>query len=191
VERLRYWTYYSHVKEKDLRQMKIDTPIGQLTLVASAKGLRRVYFEELTDADVEDLEALVYDASYPTLESTARQIEEYFSGKRRSFDIPLDLVGTDFQIETWHALAKIEYGKTASYGQQAILVGRPRAVRAVGGANRCNPVPIVLPCHRIIGANGKLTGFAGGLETKRWLLEHESARVDSKETMSESQLLCN
>lgn len=161
-----------------LRQIRLDTPIGQLTLVASAKGLRRVYFAELTDADVEDLEALVYDASDPILESAARQLREYFCGERRSFDVALDVVGTDFQIETWHALSKIEFGKTASYGQQAILIGRPRAVRAVGGANRCNPVPIVLPCHRIIGANGKLTGFAGGLETKRWLLDHEREHMN-------------
>jgi methylated-DNA-[protein]-cysteine S-methyltransferase len=179
------------VEQKDLQQMQLKTPIGRLTLVASSKGLRRVFFAQLTDADVQFLAAVPGDASSEVLALAAQQLSEYFSGQRRSFDIPLDLVGTDFQIETWQALAFIDYGATASYSEQARFIGRPRAVRAVGGANRCNPVPVVLPCHRVIGANGKLTGFAGGLETKRWLLEHESAHACGSKETSKGQLLCN
>lgn len=179
------------MEQKDLYQMWLETPIGQLTLLASATGVRRIYFPQLTDSDILFLDSVPHDPHHEVLAMTAQQLDEYFSGQRRSFDVPLDVVGTDFQIATWNALARIEYGTTATYGEQARSIDRPRAVRAVGGANRCNPVPIVLPCHRVIGADGKLTGFAGGLETKRWLLEHESARVASKETSNESQLLCN
>lgn len=171
--------------------MWLETPIGRLTLVASSKGLRRVFFANLTDADEQFLDAVRIDATHVVLARSAQQLTEYFSGQRRSFDVSLDLLGTDFQIETWQALALIDYGATASYSEQARSIGRPRAVRAVGGANRCNPVPVVLPCHRVIGANGKLTGFAGGLETKRWLLEHESVHKWKSEEASKGQLLCN
>jgi methylated-DNA-[protein]-cysteine S-methyltransferase len=188
---LRYWTYYSKVKQKDLLQLQLETPIGQLTLVASPTGLRRVFFARLSDADEQFLAAVSNDASSEILALASQQLSEYFSGQRRSFDIPLDLVGTDFQIQTWHALALIEYGATTSYGEQARSIGRPRAVRAVGGANRCNPVPVVLPCHRVIGADGKLTGFAGGLDTKRWLLAHEGAHVFGSEGKNKGQVLCN
>jgi methylated-DNA-[protein]-cysteine S-methyltransferase len=179
------------VEQKDLRQVQLETPIGRLTLVASSKGLRRVFFAQLTHAEVQFLDGVRIDATHSALARSARQLSEYFSGQRRSFDIPLDLVGTDFQIETWQALALIDYGATASYSEQARSMGRPRAVRAVGGANRCNPVPVVLPCHRVIGANGKLTGFAGGLDTKRWLLEHESVHACGPKEISKGQLLCN
>ena len=191
MERLRYWTYYLKVAQSTLRQLRLDTPIGTLTLVGSDQGVRRVCFAELTDSDVQFLDALPVDAQHSVLVSAAQQLEEYFSGTRQLFDLPLDLVGTDFQLATWHALAHIDYGTTATYGEQARSIGRPRAVRAVGGANRCNPVPIVLPCHRVIGANGTLTGFAGGLDTKRWLLAHEHAHVHGQETMSKGQVLCN
>jgi methylated-DNA-[protein]-cysteine S-methyltransferase len=174
-----------------MRQMRMDTPIGTLTLVATSKGLRRVYFAELSDADEKFLDLIAHDGQHRVLELAAQQLDEYFVGTRRVFDLPLDLVGTDFQIETWLALAKVEFGHTASYGQQAILVGRPRAVRAVGGANRCNPVPVVLPCHRIIGADGKLTGFAGGLETKRWLLDHEREHMNLTQKENESYTTCS
>jgi methylated-DNA-[protein]-cysteine S-methyltransferase len=107
------------------------------------------------------------------------QLEEYFDGSRRSFDLPLDLRGTEFQVEAWNALAEIPYGRTASYGQQAASIGRPKAVRAIGGANGRNPVAIVLPCHRIVGADGSLTGFGGGIEVKKWLLDHEQAMLHS------------
>jgi methylated-DNA-[protein]-cysteine S-methyltransferase len=107
------------------------------------------------------------------LRSAEVQLGEYFTHQRTVFDVELDLHGTPFQIEVWKSLARIPYGKTTSYGQQARWVGRPAAVRAVGGANGRNPVAIVLPCHRVVGANGSLTGFGGGLERKTWLLELE------------------
>jgi len=174
------------MQHKDLCQMHIDTPIGELTLVSSPRGLRRVYFDSLTQDDVAGLTVVPHDPHNEIVKKTAQQLYEYFAGTRYSFDVPLDLVGTHFQIATWRSLAQIAYGETATYGQQAQLVGRPKAVRAVGGANRCNPVPIVLPCHRVIGANGQLTGFAGGLDTKRWLLDHERAHCMGTDVLSES-----
>jgi methylated-DNA-[protein]-cysteine S-methyltransferase len=115
------------------------------------------------------------EGDHPVLAETRRQLEEYFGGDRRVFDLPLDLVGSEFQVAVWRSLADIPYGTTATYGEQAARLGRPSAVRAVGAANGRNPVSIVLPCHRVVGADGSLTGFAGGLAAKRWLLDHESA----------------
>ena len=106
--------------------------------------------------------------------AAARQLDEYFAGTRRTFDLPLDLRGTEFQQQVWLSLPKIPYGETSTYAKQAATIGRPRAVRAVGSANGRNPLSIVLPCHRIVAANGSLAGFAGGLDTKRWLLDHEA-----------------
>jgi methylated-DNA-[protein]-cysteine S-methyltransferase len=114
--------------------------------------------------------------SHPVLDEAAAQLGEYFAGERRSFDVPLDLVGTPFQLDAWRALAEIPYGTTVAYGEQARPLGCPGSARAVGAANGRNPLSIVLPCHRLVGANGALTGYAGGLEVKRALLEHE-ARV--------------
>jgi len=108
------------------------------------------------------------------LTEAARQLGSYFAGDLQRFDLPLDLVGTGFQVAAWRALADIPYGRTISYGEQARRLGRPRAVRAVGAANGRNPLPIVLPCHRIVGADGSLVGFGGGLPRKRLLLEHEA-----------------
>ena len=102
-----------------------------------------------------------------------RQLQEYFSGTRTEFDIPLDLHGTEFQIAAWKSLSGVPYGNTASYSEQARSIGRPKAVRAIGSANGRNPIPIILPCHRIIGSDGSLTGFGGGLPVKKWLLQHE------------------
>jgi methylated-DNA-[protein]-cysteine S-methyltransferase len=105
------------------------------------------------------------------------QLNEYFSGKRREFELPLDLHGTEFQVAAWKSLARIPFGRTSSYGEQAASIGRPTAVRAIGGANGRNPVAVILPCHRVIGANGSLTGFGGGLEVKKWLLQHEQTVI--------------
>ena len=102
---------------------------------------------------------------------------EYFAGTRRSFDLPFDLQGTEFQLEVWRALAEIPYGETRTYGEQAAALGRPRAVRAVGSANGRNPLSIVLPCHRVVGSDGALRGFAGGLEVKAALLAFEHGQV--------------
>ena len=108
------------------------------------------------------------------LHKTKQQLTEYFEGKRKTFDLPLSLKGTPFQLECWNALQRIPYGATATYGEIARSIGRPAAVRAVGAANGANPIPIIVPCHRVIGSNGSLTGFGGGIDMKRWLLDFES-----------------
>ena len=152
-----------------LHQQQLETPIGVLTLVASDVGLTMILFES---EDPTEIDATL-DSSDPVLRAAAAQLGEYFAGNRREFDLPLDLEGTDFQKEAWLALADVPYCETTSYGEQARAIGRPGAFRAVGAANGKNPVPIVLPCHRIVGADGSLTGFAGGLDTKQQLLVHE------------------
>jgi methylated-DNA-[protein]-cysteine S-methyltransferase len=111
------------------------------------------------------------------LQRTAAQLDEYFAGARRDFDLPLAPRGTTFQTDVWRALARIPFGETCSYGDLARAIGRPAASRAVGAANGANPIAIILPCHRVIGSNGTLTGYGGGLPMKRWLLDHERACV--------------
>jgi methylated-DNA-[protein]-cysteine S-methyltransferase len=139
-----------------------------LTLVAGDRGLRAVLFPgEAPPADV-------LEGAHPVLASATRQLREYFDGDRRGFELPLDPVGTPFQRRCWLALSSIPYGTTISYGEQARRLGYPRGARAVGGANARNPIPIVLPCHRVVGSGGALTGYGGGLAAKRALLEHES-----------------
>ena len=150
-----------------------ESPVGALTLIASDRGLRAVLWPD--DQRVEVETEPVPGADHPVLSTAARQLDEYFAGDRLTFDVPLDLRGTDFQVEVWEALADVPFGQTSTYGQQAERIGRPTAVRAVGAANGQNPVSIVLPCHRVIGKDGSLTGFAGGLEVKRYLLDHEQA----------------
>jgi methylated-DNA-[protein]-cysteine S-methyltransferase len=148
----------------------LPTPIGQLLLVADAQGLREVWFETGKHRKAPN-PAWRRD---PSRVAFARvQLEEYFAGTRKTFELPLHPVGTTFQVNVWNALAKIPYGSTISYGELARRVGQPQAVRAVGAANGRNPLPIVLPCHRVIGADGSLTGFGGGLPTKRFLLAME------------------
>ncbi len=154
------------------RQTLIDTPIGTLTLIASDEGLTRILFDgETLESTGLDEPPIVDDD--PVLATAEAQLQEYFAGDRKDFDLPLDLRGTEFQVEAWEALASVPYGETTSYGEQAERIGRPGAFRAVGAANGKNPVPIVLPCHRIVGANGSLTGFAGGLALKQQLLALE------------------
>jgi methylated-DNA-[protein]-cysteine S-methyltransferase len=144
------------------------TPIGELTLVGSPRGLRLVLWAGETPPDG------WVATSCEVLDEAAWQVRAYFAGDLRRFELPLDLAGTEFQVAAWRALADIPYGTTISYGEQARRLGRPRAVRAVGAANGRNPLPIVLPCHRIVGADGSLVGFGGGLPLKRRLLEHEA-----------------
>lgn len=152
----------------------MPSPIGELTLVASSSGLRAVLWPD--DAGRVRLPASLLDNSdHPVLIACRGQLEEYFAGTRTTFDLPLDLRGTEFQRTAWTALAEIPYGSTISYREQATRIGRPRAVRAIGTANGRNPISIVLPCHRVVGTNGSLTGFAGGLDAKAWLLNHERA----------------
>jgi methylated-DNA-[protein]-cysteine S-methyltransferase len=143
--------------------MVVETPIGPLALTASPRGLLRVDWEGRGGGDAR------------MLERTAEQLLEYFAGRRTRFELPLDLAGTEFQRLAWMALADIPYGTTRSYAEQALQIGRPTAIRAVGAANGRNPLPIVLPCHRLVGSNGSLTGFGGGLWRKRALLDLEAA----------------
>ncbi|HEX2643193.1 MAG TPA: methylated-DNA--[protein]-cysteine S-methyltransferase [Thermoanaerobaculia bacterium] len=117
----------------------------------------------------------VYDPAAPPLPELRRQLDEYLNGRRRDFEVPLDFAGTEFQRLCWQALLEIPYGQTRSYGQMARIIGRPAAVRAVGHANHDNPIAVIIPCHRVIGANGSLTGYAGGLPIKQLLLELEGA----------------
>jgi methylated-DNA-[protein]-cysteine S-methyltransferase len=145
----------------------VDTPIGKLGLVGSDAGLCGVLFRAGRTGAAD---------SCAVLDEAADQLDAYFAGELIDFDLPLDLHGTDFQRACWLALATIPYGQTVSYGEQARRLGLgPAAARAVGAANGQNPLPVVLPCHRVIGADGSLTGFGGGLPLKRFLLEHEGA----------------
>jgi methylated-DNA-[protein]-cysteine S-methyltransferase len=155
-----------------------DSPIGRLRLVASDAGLAAILWES---TDPESLSLSLDDESptHPVLAEATRQLAEYFAGTRKAFDLPLDFAGTDFQQKVWRALLTIPFGETRSYAQIAKQIGHPSAVRAVGAANGRNPIPIIAPCHRVIGSNGDLTGFGGGLPTKEHLLTHEGARTAS------------
>ena len=144
--------------------MIIDSPIGPLTLVERDGALARLAFGAHGESS----------PPTPLLIRAAEQLHEYFAGERRSFDVPLAPAGTEFQLACWRALAEIPYGETRSYGEQARRIGRPDRARAVGAANGANPIAIILPCHRVIGADGSLVGFGGGLETKRRLLDLEA-----------------
>lgn len=155
---------------------QIDTPVGALKLVASDAGLVAILWPNDDPARVRLGEPVESD-THPVLTETERQLREYFDGHRKAFDLKLDFSGTDFQRKVWHALLTIPYGETRSYAQIAKQIGSPEAVRAVGAANGRNPISIVAPCHRVIGSNGKLTGFAGGLETKAFLLTLEGPQA--------------
>jgi methylated-DNA-[protein]-cysteine S-methyltransferase len=150
----------------------IESPIGRLKLVASEKSLVAILWQKDSPRRVR-LNELVANDQHPVLIETERQLGEYFAGKRKAFSIPLDMRGTRFQKDVWKALLAIPFGETRSYGQLATQLGNPRATRAIGAANGRNPVSIIVPCHRVIGSSGKLTGFAGGLEAKAHLLSLE------------------
>lgn len=148
------------------------SPVGTLKLVASDAGLAAILWENDRDDRV-PLGAMAQQSDHPVLVETKRQLDEYFAGARSRFDLPLDFRGTPFQKSVWAALLTIPAGQTRSYAQIAAQIGRPNACRAVGAANGKNPISIVAPCHRVIGSDGSLTGFAGGLEGKKFLLELE------------------
>ncbi len=161
--------------EQALARTTVETPLGPLTLVASAAGLRAARWD-----DEHPAESIVADpAPGSVLALVAEQLGDYFAGRRREFDVPLDEAGTTFQRLAWAALRTIPFGETISYGQQATRLGRVKAARAVGGANSRNPISVITPCHRVVGASGDLTGFAAGIDRKRWLLDHE-ARMRSE-----------
>lgn len=155
----------------------VKAPFGTLTVIASDKGVRYCMFDN--DAHPKSFAGMhvVNNSKHPVVSDAIQQLREYFAGYRTKFSVKLDLQGTDFQVDAWKALAKVPYGKTWSYGKQATSIGRPTATRAIGAANGRNPVVVILPCHRIIGADGSLTGFGGGIETKEWLLAHEQKHM--------------
>ena len=146
-----------------------ESPIGPLTLRAGARGLAALHFPGTSPAAPDD-----DDAAAACLSDAARQLDEYFAGERERFELDLDLAGTPFQRAVWERLRTIPYGETTTYGTLAGELGRPDRARAVGAAVGRTPVPIIVPCHRVVGADGSLTGYGGGLERKRWLLDHES-----------------
>ena len=160
-------TYVSHT---------MPSPVGRLTLVASDSGLAAVLWEK-DDPKRVPLAIVGENGNHPVLREAERQLQDYFAGRRTSFDLPLDFHGTDFQKRVWAQLLAIPFGQTRSYGEIARALGNPGASRAVGAANGRNPISIIAPCHRVIGASGKLTGFAGGLEAKAHLLALEAPAI--------------
>ena len=160
-----------------LAYTEMPSPIGRLRLVGDAAGLREVYL------GADDSELPVPDGwarDEVALRIAVEQFEAYFAGTRTVFTVPLAADGSAFQRRVWQALGTIPYGETISYAELALRIGQPRAVRAVGRANATNPLPIVVPCHRVIGSSGALTGYGGGLDRKRWLLAHESASASGR-----------
>ena len=151
---------------------EMDSPVGTLRLVADRKGLREIWFEQ--ERHPKQTQSGWIRAKAP-LRFARLQLEEYFAGERQHFELPLHPIGTPFQLEVWQELRRIPYGVTISYGELARRIGKPQAMRAVGAANGRNPLPIVVPCHRVIGADGSLTGFGGGLPIKRQLLGLEQS----------------
>lgn len=155
--------------------LKIKSPIGFLHLVSNQKQLVAVVFDSSWKSFIKKQNYQVIEAQDALLTKTEKQLNEYFKNKRRSFDIPLALDGTEFQKKAWTCLQKIPYGKTISYQEQATKIKNPKAVRAIGGANGQNKICIIIPCHRVIGKNGSLTGFGGGIDIKKQLLQIENA----------------
>jgi len=151
----------------------MPSPVGQLTLIASEKGLAAVLWEN-DDPQRVRLGPRQEKSDHPVLLETERQLHDYFAGKLTRFSLPLDFSGTPFQEKVWEALTAIPFGQTRSYSEIAMQIGHPKAVRAVGAANGRNPISIIAACHRVIGRNGKLTGFAGGLDAKAALLALEA-----------------
>ena len=150
----------------------MNSPVGKLTLVAKASRLTAILWEN-DKPDRVRLGPMQEENNSPVLVETERQLNEYFAGKRNAFELELDFVGTGFQRKVWEALLTIPFGETRSYSDIAVQIGNPKAVRAVGAANGRNPISIIAPCHRVIGASGALTGFAGGLGAKKFLLTLE------------------
>ena len=160
----------------DVRYDVVPSPVGELFLAATSRGLCRISY---TVEGQDEAVARVFGARMlrSPLDEVRRELDEYFEGRRREFDLPLDIRVAPFHEAVLHELARVPYGHTDTYGHLAALVGRPKAARAVGTVMNRNPIPIVLPCHRIVGANGSLTGYGGGLPAKRALLQLEGATL--------------
>lgn len=150
--------------------IEMDSPIGSLLVTCDDDGITGLRMDTPGRPGIATMKR-----GHPLLTRARKQLNEYFAGKRTEFDLPLTPQGTDFQCAVWKRLERIPFGRTKSYGEIASEVGKPKASRAVGAANGRNPISVIVPCHRVIGSNGTLTGFGGGLERKQWLLQHESA----------------
>jgi methylated-DNA-[protein]-cysteine S-methyltransferase len=166
-----------------IRWTLLPSPLGELLVARDEIGLTCLYLStgrhstEAEDGWIRDDDAFA---------DARTQLDEYFAGTRREFDLPLHATGTAFQLRAWRGLCDIPYGETVSYGEQATRLGSPNAFRAVGSANGQNPISIVVPCHRVVGANGSLVGYGGGLDAKRWLLQHEAMHAGLFATSVES-----
>ena len=157
------------------RRCTVDSPIGPLLLIADDSGITHILFPTHALADLRVTEDQIPEVDDdPVLLDAARQLDEYFEGDRTDFDLPLHVEGNDFEVDVWFAMRSIPYGETISYGEQSEIAGHPGAFQAVGAANGRNPLPIVVPCHRVVGSDGSLVGFGGGLDVKRFLLDLES-----------------
>lgn len=167
-------TYYTH----------IDSPVGPLLVTSNGHALTRVTMTGQKHADTIQPDWQSHESPFTAVR---QQLDAYFGGELQTFDLPLDPAGTDFQRQVWQALQDIPYGQTESYGQLAQRIGRRNASRAVGMANGRNPIPIIVPCHRVIGADGSLTGYGGGIERKRWLLAHEGWQPDQPKAAAREQ----
>jgi methylated-DNA-[protein]-cysteine S-methyltransferase len=167
----------------------IQTPTGPLTVIVTDVGVRAVQWEAdehratgPEKAGPDPTGPAPSPAAQALLDEAVTQIDDWFAGRRVDFDLPLDEIGTDFQLQAWALLRAIPYGETISYREQAARMGDARKARAIGGANGRNPIAVITPCHRVIGADGSLTGFAYGTDRKRWLLEHESKQSEGKQS---------
>ncbi len=165
-----------------IRTCEIKTPVGTMLTAATPKGICLFEFMDVKDRLVRQTKHLerifsnkLEQGDSPFFAPLKTELEEYFSGSRKTFNVPLDFKGTDFQVRSWHALLKIPYGETRSYQEQAIAINNPKAVRAIAGANHRNKLSILIPCHRVIGKNGSLTGYGGELWRKEFLLNLEGA----------------
>ena len=155
-----------------------ESPLGPVEILANDEGITALRF--VSRSKTRAAKTSGSGARSPFLAEAVRELEEYFAGERRAFTVRLDLRGTPFELTVWRALLEVPFGRTVSYGELGRSVGKPRAARAVGGANHRNPVSIIVPCHRVVGADGDLTGYGGGLWRKEWLLEHERRHAKAR-----------
>nr|WP_090890519.1 methylated-DNA--[protein]-cysteine S-methyltransferase [Evansella caseinilytica] len=170
------------IKRSYIHYAEMNSPIGTLTIGKSGKGICFIEFGSLADtrANIEAwlkrrLMNVDFQKNEQELKPALQQLQQYFQGERAAFDLPLDLIGTKFQTLVWNKIREIPYGQTKSYKNIAMEIGAPKAVRAIGGANNQNPIPIIIPCHRVIGSNGSMVGYGGGLDKKEYLLRLEGA----------------
>ena len=166
---------FKTVNDMTIFYQKMETAMGDIHIAADNTNLFAVTYASSNWQRIKKGLTEIQSEENAITKETAKQLREYFANKRTEFDLPITFTGTEFQKQTWQALLTIPYGETCSYSEQAALIGRPKAVRAVGGTNGLNPIAIIVPCHRVIGKSGKLTGYAGGINVKRFLLRLEGS----------------